>query len=151
MILSSSSSRDKWLGASTASSEIHLSDAGPQRPNIFCETAGTSALLFLYCCIAFHRRFVFQTLFAQSVPLLRMASEHVEHVQTVVVSVSKMAHLPFLACIWHCPPHRGHGLSLSGCPGFFASQILHSGVSFHRRFFLHYSGFSFCLRCSPRI
>ena len=68
MILSTSSSRDEWISASTAPSEVHLNDVGPRRPHIFCETAGTSALLFLCDCVAFHRRFVFQTLFAHECP-----------------------------------------------------------------------------------
>ena len=64
MVLSSSSSRDEWLGASTASSEVHLSDVNPRRLSSFCGAAGTSALLLLCDCVAFHRRFVLQALFA---------------------------------------------------------------------------------------
>ena len=75
-----------------------------------------------------------------SVPLLRMPSEHVEHFQTVIVGASQMAHLPFRACIWHCAPHSGHCLILSGGPGFFASPILilHCCISFRRRFSNHH-------------
>ena len=73
-----------------------------------------------------------------------MPSEHVEHLQTGVVCVSQMAHLPFRVCIWHCAPHIGHVLSQSGGPGFFASPILHSGVTLHRRLLpFHFSGISF--------
>ena len=55
----------------------------------------------------------------KSIPFLRMPSEHIEHLETGVVCVSQMAHLPFRVCIWHCAPHIGHVSSLSGGPGFF--------------------------------
>ena len=148
-------SRDEWLGASTASSEVHLSDVSPRRPHIFCETAGTSVLLFFFFrdCGAFHLRFGFQTLFAHewsspacAVRTCRTFPDCRRH-----CFANDASAFPFLACNWHCSPHSGHGLSLSGGPGFFASPIMHSRVSFHRRFVLHFSGISSCRRSSPRI
>ena len=87
----------------------------------------------------------------RSIPLLCLPSEHVEHLQTGVVCVSQMAHLPFRVCVWHCAAHIGHVLGLSGNRGFFASSILHSGVVLHRRFLsARFSGVNFNHRSSPR-
>ena len=63
--------------------------SSPRRLSIFCEAAGTSDLLLLCDCVAFHQRAsCFKHSSHMSIPLLRIPSEQVEHFHTVVVGVS---------------------------------------------------------------